>query len=182
MERKNMSTSARLQHAQNQYESLLIRAGEIIEHVPNSNEHSMSNSNAFSGAALDTSFDSTEESMMMSGAGYEVNTTHTHAHWSNPVAGGAASGSHAVRFNLPGRASGSSPLEAALHSSPTSTSSSGNNAHAASAATSGGHFTSVMPPALTRNESDGFALSVEDDEKLNIIITLQVGCLLICPL
>ena len=43
------STSARLQHASDQYENLLIRAGEIIEHVPqvplHGNEFAIDNSN-----------------------------------------------------------------------------------------------------------------------------------------
>ena len=39
-----VTTSARLQHAYNQYESLLIRAGDIIDHVPNSLDNSFDNS------------------------------------------------------------------------------------------------------------------------------------------
>lgn len=50
-----MTTAARLQHAQTQYESLLIRAGEIIDHVPG---HSSSHA--------DESFDSTDENTAMS--------------------------------------------------------------------------------------------------------------------
>jgi len=150
MDKSYYATSARLQHAQNQYESLLIRAGEVIDHVPNPNGHA--NSTSLSDSVVDNSFDSTEESIILSDHGVEFNTTHTHTHWNRNI--------------TPGRAgTDNSPGATAKHLPPYPPNVADVDHNTA---------TKTHPPTLVRGESDGFALQVEEDEKLNIIITLQV--------
>lgn len=217
MDLKIFSTSARLQHAQNQYESLLIRAGEIIEHVPNpANMHNMNynnNANQFHSDAggLDTSYDSVEETYSVNGNGCYEHSTITHRHtqqWhgaGNEAEPGAGPDvdigmrqQPSVRFDFSGKIPAAgliSPSGLGIGSvggigsnyssrtaSPTISSSSGGvgGAYVPTTTTSPSSSHTPLPkpppvpmPAFARNDSDGFALSVEEDEKLTIIITLQ---------
>ena len=183
--KQHMSATARLHHAQAQYESLLIRAGEIIDHVPGHSESNQDNSFDSSDATLEHYHRTSGDNQLRFQQHHDSHHNHSHSHNHHRHRHQEGNEDDGLPIEIPdmpnidmsrsfgigGYSAHSEPHGHPLGASRESQSPPRTAGSLSVTGTSTSASVSASVPTLRRADSD--APVVPDDEKVTIIIALQ---------